>query len=384
MPRTYEENPFTPTFGITPPLLVGRDAEIAAVRRSLTRGPGDPARAVLLTGARGTGKTVLLNALEDAASQQGWAVISETVQPGLVEVLTRTTLPMLRAALDPRATDSTLTSASATVFGIGGALTRQVSERHPAEPSLRDGLESLARIQADRGSGVFISLDEVHRHEIAQITPLFHAIQHCFRQGLPVAFVAAGLPSTVSRLLSDSVVTYLRRAERFALGTLPDALVRAALREPILRAGRSISPDALDRAADAVHGYPFLIQVVGFELWEVDPGTAHIGADAVDVALVRAVKTANRLVHEPALADLSDADRRFLAAMARIPGEPVRLADILERLGATRDHVNKYRARLIAAEIIEPAGRGLIRFAIPFLSEYLRSLGTEAAGSEDG
>jgi hypothetical protein len=57
--------------------------------------------------------------------------------------------------------------------------------------------------------------------------------------------------------------------------------------------------------------------------------------------------------------------------MAQIPGEPVRMADILARLGATRDHVNKYRARLIAAEILEPAGRGQVRFAIPFLDDYL-------------
>jgi hypothetical protein len=59
--------------------------------------------------------------------------------------------------------------------------------------------------------------------------------------------------------------------------------------------------------------------------------------------------------------------------MAQMPGESVRLPDIMARLGATRDHVNKYRARLISAEIIEPAGRGLVRFAIPFLSDYLRS-----------
>ncbi|MDR1185835.1 MAG: ATP-binding protein [Bifidobacteriaceae bacterium] len=353
---------------------MGRDAEISAVRRAMVRGPGDPARAVLLTGARGTGKTVLLNALEDAAAELGWIVISETVQPRLAETLTRTTIPALRAALDPSGTRSTITGASATVLGVEASLTRHVHEPFPVEPSLRGGLEDLALAQADRDSGVFISLDEVHRDEISQLTPLFHAIQHCFRRGLPVAFAAAGLPSTVSRLLAQNVLTYLRRAERFVLGRLPDTQVRPALLEPIARGGRSIAPEALGRAVDAVQGYPFLVQVVGFELWEADPATPHIDTAAVDLALSRTRKAAGRLVHEPALADLSDGDRRFLAAMAQIAGESVRMADVMARLGATRDHVNKYRARLISAEIIEPAGRGLVRFAIPFLSDYLRSV----------
>ena len=200
-------NPFTPTFGITPPLLVGRDGEIAAVRRALEAGPGDPARAVLLTGPSGTGKTVLLNALEDAAAQAGWAVISETVQPDLVRTLTRTTLPALRGTLGHEKRKVTITGASAIVLGVGGSITRQVRERHEVEPSVRQELEEFAAAQAERGKGVFITLDEVHRTELSQLTSLFHAVQHCFRQGLPVALVAAGLPSSVSELLSESVLT---------------------------------------------------------------------------------------------------------------------------------------------------------------------------------
>ncbi|MDR1189266.1 MAG: ATP-binding protein [Bifidobacteriaceae bacterium] len=372
MPTTA--NPFTPSFGITPPLLVGRDMEITALRRALVNGPGDPARAMLLTGQRGTGKTVLLNALEDTAAELGWMVVSEIVQPGLAEELTRTVFPQMLAALDPDHATSSVTGVSASVLGIGGGLTRQVVERYPIEPSLRQQLEALARLQAQSDKGVFISLDEVHRDEINELKPLFHAIQQCFRQGLPVAFCAAGLPAAISGLLSENVLTYLRRADRFQLGPVPDALVSAGLAEPIERAGRTITKEALGLAVDAIQGYPFLIQVVGFELWEANRSATEIGADAAETAVLRAAGTARRLVHEPALADLSEADRRFLIAMAHQGAEPVRIASIMAGLGATRDHVNKYRSRLIAAEVVEPAGRGLLRFTIPFLADHLRSL----------
>lgn len=69
------DNPFTPTFGVTPPLLVGRDDVLDEFRIALDGGPGDPGRAMLLTGVRGAGKTVALNACEDEAHRRGWAVI---------------------------------------------------------------------------------------------------------------------------------------------------------------------------------------------------------------------------------------------------------------------------------------------------------------------
>jgi len=383
------ENPFTPTFGITPPLLVGRDAEVAVVRRALRRGPGDPARAVLLTGSRGSGKTVLLNALEDEAAEAGWVVISEIVQPGLARELTRTVLPGLLAVHDPNTTDSSVTGVTIGALGVSAGLNRRTHERHPVEPSLRSQLERLAGLLAGRGSGVFLSLDEVHRDEIDELKPLFHAIQQGFRRGLPVAFAAAGLPSSISRLLSENVLTYLRRAERFSLGGLSPSEARAALQQPIVQAGRTITPAALDLAAAATQGYPYLVQVVGFELWQVDPSAETIDLADARVAIARARRTAHRLVHEPTLADLSEADRAFLEAMAEDASDPSSVADILTRLGATRDHVNKYRSRLISAQIIEPAGRGKLSFAVPLLRDYLRQQSDRyqaghAVGVEDG
>lgn len=65
-------NPFKPSFGTTPPLLVGRDAAIAEHDEALADGPGSAALASIVTGQRGTGKTVLLNQLEDQAKAKGW------------------------------------------------------------------------------------------------------------------------------------------------------------------------------------------------------------------------------------------------------------------------------------------------------------------------
>jgi len=48
------------------------------------------------------------------------------------------------------------------------------------------------------------------------------------------------------------------------------------------------------------------------------------------------------------------------------------LSDIAERMAVNLDYASQYRARLLAAEVITPAGRGKVTFAVPFLREHLR------------
>src|SRR5215218_1220072 len=88
-------NPFTPTFGAPPPLLVGRRDVLDSFEDSLAEGPGSPGYVTLYTGGRGVGETVMLNAAEDIARASGFIVISETATAGFVERLTSTHLPKL-------------------------------------------------------------------------------------------------------------------------------------------------------------------------------------------------------------------------------------------------------------------------------------------------
>jgi hypothetical protein len=64
--RVRTMNPFT-HLGVTPPLLVGPEDVIDEFCLALHAGSGDPARALMVTGVRGIGKTVTLNACGDAA-----------------------------------------------------------------------------------------------------------------------------------------------------------------------------------------------------------------------------------------------------------------------------------------------------------------------------
>lgn len=72
------QNPFKPSAGVNPPLLVGREQVLADFEQGLFNGAGDPHRLLRITGNRGAGKTVLLNALGEQAELLKWLVIHET------------------------------------------------------------------------------------------------------------------------------------------------------------------------------------------------------------------------------------------------------------------------------------------------------------------
>jgi len=66
-------NPYAPGAGQRPPELAGRDRELAQFDVVLERiARGRPERSLVLTGLRGVGKTVLLNALRSQAIGRLW------------------------------------------------------------------------------------------------------------------------------------------------------------------------------------------------------------------------------------------------------------------------------------------------------------------------
>ena len=75
-------NPFKPTAGMNPPELIGRDTVLDDFAEALENGPGAPDRLMRISGVRGTGKTVLLNALGDLARKKGFEVVDVASNAG--------------------------------------------------------------------------------------------------------------------------------------------------------------------------------------------------------------------------------------------------------------------------------------------------------------
>lgn len=362
-------NPFSPSFGVSPPLLVGRDGLIEEFAAAIDDGPGSAGRATLYTGARGSGKTVMLNAVEDTAKTRGWVVVSETASPGFVDRIARQQLPRLLRGFDPEAVRRRLTGLTGPLGA--GAVTWSTAEAHVAEAGLRNQVELLTDLLAEHETGLLITLDEIHHKQIPELRELATTVQHAFRAERELAFVGAGLASAVSDVVNDEVLTFLRRADRHPLGSVGRDDVAQAIRNPVEAAGRRVGDDALKVMIDGTRGYPFLIQLVGAQTWRLNPATPEISVHDARLGVSNALRRLGALVYQPALSDASDIDKSFLLAMAKDDG-PSKMADVQKRLDVDASYASQYRLRLIAAELIEPTRHGYVDFALPYLRDYLR------------
>ena len=372
-------NPFTPGFGVSPPVLAGRADIIAEFAEALEDGPGSPARATLYAGARGTGKTVMLNELGDQAAALGWLTIDETAHPGFIRRLVDEHLPRLLAGHDPDATATKVIGVSAPV--LGGGIDWATAQRHNPVPGLREQLSRLCDLLAEEGGGLLLTLDEVAKRDAGEAREFFATLQHLIREGREIAFAAAGLPSDVSDLLHDDVLTFLRRAERHELGSVTVGEVARVLRETVELSGRTIDEVALRTAAEATGGYPFLIQLVGHHVWRQHRDEPEITVVDVEAGIPAAMKRMGSLVHAEALKDLSHVDRTFLLAMAKDDG-PSQTGQIAERLGVSPQYASVYRTRLLEARMIVATRYGHVDFALPYMRDYLRSHAAHIAHQE--
>lgn len=361
-----EPNPFRPSFGSSPPLLAGRATIVDEVDGALADGVGAPGRASLITGPRGSGKTALLNAIEDRAMARGWRVISEDAS-GLMGRLPAVLAEHLADELGEGRTHLI----GVSLPGSLGGVEVETTPRWPHDMTVRSLMEQLLQALARRAVGLLVTVDEAHPSAAEDLRPFGQLAQHMRRRDREFAFVGAGLPVAVSDLLNDDVLTFLRRAERFEVGSLNGVDAAAALRVPIEERGRQIDAEALAQAVAASHGFPFYVQLVGHRMWRAAADSRVLSVDHATVAIEEANARMGALVHEPAVRALSEVDRRFLAAMAMDDG-PSRVADLAQRLDVGSSYISVYRARLIDEGMIQPAGHGLLDYTGPYLREFLR------------
>ncbi|HAT1275673.1 TPA: ATP-binding protein [Corynebacterium striatum] len=203
-------NPFTAALGVSPAVLAGREEELDLITMAMLDGPGAHERVSVVSGARGSGKTVFLNAVEDRASQLDWTIISETATQGVVERIRNTAERNLQefSPADKRRLSGI------SIAGIG-SINWETDPISPTQSSLRTALTALldAKAQLDSitgqpPSGVLITLDELHYTNRDEIIEFATTIQHLLRENREITVIMAGIPSAVKPLLSRACLLY--------------------------------------------------------------------------------------------------------------------------------------------------------------------------------
>ena len=381
-------NPFKPTAGKMPPILIGRQQVIDDFSEGIDNGAGAPGRLMLITGQRGYGKTVMLTELGRIAKKKGWLVVSETASAGMCKRLTNALVEQ-HAKLK-----SVNVSPSIGIPGIANASLGSISFSSPEQGALDLRRAIGSRLEKmGKGKGIVFTIDEAQVASREDMVALATTVQHIIRdedmRDVPdeekhgVAFAFAALPSLIDDLIDDNVLTFLRRSVHHHLGdvALPD--VKDAYIEVVRDSGKSIDASIALAAAKASEGYPYMIQLVGYYMWRSAQARKSnvIEQSDVDSAIEDAILAFGQAVCAPLLRNLTGAQRVFIKAVAQDDPNPSSVADIAERTGKSASWVSKYRASLIKEHVIDQTGHGFVKLATPYLGRYIREMGDSNCSS---
>ena len=361
---------FSPAFGNRPSQLVGRDHVLASILDGLDSRPGSKERASIILGQRGSGKTVLLWEIADRARNKGFVVASPTV---VSEDMPVRIIEKIQSDGERHIKNRGGQLTGGTIGVLGFSVGLQFSPQIQESKSFGYKLHKLCERLEEQGRGMLILVDELQASspELKQLVATYTELVGERRN---VAIVFAGLPGAVSSMLNDRVLTFLNRAHKVTLDPLAIGDVYAFFAQAFAKLGISIDSDMRRQAAEATHGSPYLLQLVGHNIVQYAGEDKAVDRRVLADATTSAQTTFEQDVCATTLAALSDKDRAFLTAMAGDAAES-RMADIASRMNVSADYAQKYRKRLIGSGIIAVPRRGYVAFAVPYLADHLKSDG---------
>jgi AAA ATPase domain len=398
-------NPYAPGAGQRPPELAGRDRELEQFEVTLERvAAGRPERSMVLSGLRGVGKTVLLNALRGLAVRRAWgtgkieARPDQSIRIPVAQAVHAAVREVSHRHRDPERVDA--------VAGVlkSFALRTAVEDRRAAArgglrwtppvdvPAARGRADSgdleldlielfadVAVLAGDLGVGIGLFVDEMQDIALPELAALCGACHEISQQGAPLIVVGAGLPHLPVALAASK--SYAERLFRYlSVDRLPREMADRAWQVPAGTEGVDFEPEALDELYRLTDGYPYFVQAYGKVTWDAAVGSPIRAVDVHEAAPGAEAELA--IGFFGARYDrATPAERDYMTAMADLGADrgdgavdgAIATADVARHLGRKPQSLSPARDGLIKKGLVYSAERGTVAFTVPHFGKFLRS-----------
>ena len=383
-------NPYAPGAGMPPPELAGRDDLLRRVRITLERARlRRPAKSVLAVGLRGVGKTVLILKLSDYAESQGMLVTR--VEAPESRSLPALLAPGLRLAMIELARKSRARELAGRALrglaGFVGALKVkyrdiEVGLDFDPEPGLADNgdleldlqalLQAVGEACASADTGLAMFVDELQYVDEDELAALIVALHRTAQRSLPITLVGAGLPQLRGRM--GRAKSYAERLFDVPdIGPLSQEAASTAIIKPARDLGVDFQPEAVDMILRETEGYPYFLQEWGKHVWDAAEGSP-IKPEDVRTASAAAIATLDEGFFMVRFDRSTQAERRYLRAMAELGPGPHRSGQIAAELGRAVTSLAPVRAKLISKGMIWSPGHGDTAFTVPRFDGFMRRI----------
>lgn len=351
--RSYHQcmtNPFTLSAGIIPEQFISRSEGMSKLLNNFTS-EKSVTNAVLLTGARGIGKTVLLNKIcEKLCQSKDWIVIklnsNEDLMFGFASQLYNNRI------LHPLCIKA---SFNFSVLGIGFEVSGS-----DTITDLQTAIFRMLDIAKEKHLKVMIAVDEIiNDNSSRKFTTMF---QQAGGDGYPVYTLMTGLYENINKLENGEKNSFLRRIPKTILNSLPFSDVAASYRKIL-----NLSPKDASFLAKLTNGYPFGYQVLGY--------LCHENHSIINKQLIEDYDSILRkTVYDRTWETLSKREKEILKVYSSSPDFKIKTANIIDQTNITAESFSRYREQLIQKGLVYGLEKGYSCLALPRFREFVNDI----------
>jgi hypothetical protein len=341
----------------------------------------------MLTGLRGTGKTVLLNEFEDIAIGRGYfhehIEVSEdgNLAPALASALRRVLLGMdakkrigegVRRALGVlKAFNLRIPDGAELSIDVEAVL--GPADSGDLATDLSGLFVELGEVARDHSTGILLTMDELHYVDLPTFTALITGLHRASQRRLPITVAGAGLPTLAS--LTGDAKTYAERMFTFPpIGSLSEDQATEALQAPASDHHVEWTSDALACILDLTECFPYFLQEFGKRAWDVADGPNIINLDDVKRSVPLATAELDDGFFHVRTGSVSASERAYLRAMAELGPGPVKTSKVAQILDKDPRGVGPARDNLIKRALCYSPRWGEIAFTVPLFDQYMKRL----------
>jgi AAA+ ATPase superfamily predicted ATPase len=285
-------NPFTISFGRQPAQFISRPVETNEIIENFEQEPPS-SQVYMLTGVRGSGKTVLMTDIaKELSKRENWLVVELSTE--------RDMLTSLAAKLCSRPELFALFVEAKLNFSLLG-FGVEVKNAAPIS-DIETALARMLGVIRSAGKKLLVTVDEAANNPNVRV--FASTFQIFMRQDYPVFLLMTGIYDNIHNLQNEKTLTFLYRAPKITLGPLNLTSIRLQYAKIF-----GISMKEAGRMADLTMGYPFAFQVLGYLYWN------SRDAKTLDEVLPEYDRYLEEYVYSKIWSELSETDKQIVAVM---------------------------------------------------------------------
>ena len=384
------ENPFNPGSGAVPPFLAGRGSDLIAFDNMLKTISDGKSANMMLTGLRGTGKTVLLNEFCKMCMQKKFFPIKRsqfnikyTDPKAFIEAL----MYDVHAAVASISTSkkmiekirNTSTQLKPKKIGFPGDIYIEPSYKSKSIPFENQLEEYLSKnwpiFQKNRYNGIIFFFDEF-QYVTDVIDKKFHvlsdfigAINELQKKGFPYYLVLAGLPKL--SLGVRSARPYSERMFRIiSLDNLHNDDAVMAISKPLAKLPIKFEKKLVDAIIKDTGQYPYFIQFYCKEILDMIHKKKITLKDYEPIKSI-ILKHLEVSFFDARIDTLSHTEELLLVALSKITTKDIQFKDIVKISGIRKSTLSRHLVNLEKKDILYNHRHGVYRFSLPMLRDHI-------------